>query len=75
MESLSAPSLGGDSWTAAYGQLDASASYDINEHLTVFAEASNLTNERYWGYVKQPDQVNYLERFGTQLALGVRGTF
>jgi iron complex outermembrane receptor protein len=66
---------GGDSWTAAYGQLDASASYDINEHLTVYSEVSNLTNERYWGYVKQPDQVNWLERFGTQVAVGVRGNF
>jgi len=41
----------------------------------VCSEVSNLTNERYWGYVKQPDQVNYLERFGTQVVVGVRGNF
>ena len=41
----------------------------------MFTEASNLSNERYWGYVKQEDQVNWLERFGTQLAIGVRGSF
>lgn len=66
---------GGASWIASYGQLDASVSYDIMHGLTVFAEASNLSNSRYWGYVKREDQVNYLERFGTQLAIGVRGSF
>lgn len=66
---------GGDSWIADYGQLDASASYEINQQLSVYTEVSNLTNQRYWGYVKQEDQVNFLERFGTQLAIGVRGSF
>lgn len=66
---------GGPSWVAAYGQLDASVSYELTPQLTLFTEASNLSNERYWGYVKQPDQVNWLERFGTQVAVGVRGTF
>ncbi|WP_231916652.1 TonB-dependent receptor [Rheinheimera sp. SA_1] len=66
---------GGDSWIADYGQLDASASYDINDQLSVYTEVSNLTNQRYWGYVKQEDQVNFLERFGTQLAVGIRGNF
>lgn len=68
-------SWGGPAWISDYGQLDASLSYDLNKHLTFFTEASNLSNERYWGYVKQPDQVSWLERFGTQVALGVRGTF
>jgi hypothetical protein len=63
---------GGASWIADYGQLDASASYEINSHFTVYAEASNLTNKRYWGYVKREDQVNYLERFGTQIAFGIK---
>jgi iron complex outermembrane recepter protein len=66
---------GGPSWISDYGQLDASFSYDITPKLTVFTEASNLSNERYWGYVKQEDQVNWLERFGTQLAVGIRGSF
>lgn len=66
---------GGAAWIADYGQLDASASYEINQHFTVYAEASNLTNKRYWGYVKREDQVNYLERFGTQIAFGIRGSF
>lgn len=66
---------GGASWVADYGQLDASVSYDVLPKVSVFVEASNLTNSRYWGYVKREDQVNYLERFGTQIAFGVRGSF
>ncbi|WP_337880286.1 TonB-dependent receptor [Rheinheimera sp.] len=66
---------GGAAWVADYGQLDASASYDLMPNLTVFLEATNLTNSRYWGYIKRDDQVNYLERFGTQVAFGVRGSF
>lgn len=66
---------GGAAWVSDYGQLDASASYEFNKSLGLFVEASNLTNSRYWGYVKREDQVNYLERFGTQIAVGIRGSF
>ncbi|ABL99399.1 TonB-dependent receptor [Shewanella amazonensis] len=66
---------GGPAWINAYGQLDASLSYALLENLNVFVEASNLGNDRYSGYIKRPDQVNYLERFGTQIAFGVRGSF
>ena len=66
---------GGPAWIEDYGQLDASVSYDFTEGFSVFAEASNLTNSRYSGYVKYEDQVNYLERFGTQIAVGVRAVF
>jgi TonB-dependent receptor len=66
---------GGPAWIDDYGQLDASISYDITDNLTVFSEASNLTNNRYSGYIKREDQVNYLERFGTQIAVGIRGRF
>lgn len=66
---------GGVSWTSSYGQLDASASYEFSPAFGVFMEATNLTNARSWGYVKRDDQVNSLERFGTQIALGIRGSF
>ncbi|WP_345845246.1 TonB-dependent receptor [Shewanella algae] len=66
---------GGPAWIDDYGQLDASISYDITDNLTLFSEASNLTNNRYSGYIKREDQVNYLERFGTQIAVGIRGSF
>ena len=66
---------GGPSWIEDYGQLDASASYQLMENVSIFTEASNITNNRYSGYVKHQDQVNYLERFGTQISFGVRGSF
>ncbi|MEO2279662.1 TonB-dependent receptor [Pseudoalteromonas pernae] len=70
-----AGSTGGAYWIADYGQLDASINYNINDTVSVFAQANNLTNSRYWGYIKREDQVRYLERFGTQLSFGIRGSF
>ncbi|MEN3158932.1 TonB-dependent receptor [Alkalimonas sp. NCh-2] len=72
---LNPDAWGGPAWHAAYGQLDASLSYDINDKVTVFAEASNITNNRAWHYIDRDDQVAYLERFGTQLSLGIRAYF
>ncbi len=66
---------GGVSYLDAYGQLDASFSYTLSEQFNLFAEVTNLTNERYTGYVGVSDQLNYLERFGTQYSLGVRAQF
>ncbi len=66
---------GGPAWIEDYGQLDASISYEFNDNVTLFADGSNLTNSRYSGYIKHKDQVNYLERFGTQISLGVRTVF
>lgn len=75
-EYLSNPDAwGGPAWISDYGQLDASVSYEFNEHITFFAEASNISNDRYWGYIKREDQISQLERFGTQTAIGIRGTF
>ncbi len=66
---------GGPEWVAAYGQVDASASYRITEQITAFAEISNLTNSRYQKYVKREEQVSYLSRFGRQISVGARFTF
>ncbi len=59
----------------AYGQLDASASYDINETFTVSLEAVNLTNETRLQYYGQRDRVSLVEMTGTRYYLGVRATF
>jgi outer membrane receptor protein involved in Fe transport len=43
-------------YTAAYGQLDMSASYDISNHLSVFFDAINLTSastRQYGRYTEQ----------------------
>lgn len=59
----------------AYGQLDASASYDINENLSVSLEAINLTNETRLQYYGQRDRVSLVEMTGTRYYLGLRATF
>ena len=43
-------------YTAAYGQLDASASYDINNHFTVFFDGINLTSSSVRQYGRYTDQ-------------------
>ncbi|PIB95231.1 TonB-dependent receptor [Caulobacter sp. X] len=60
---------------AAYGQLDASASYDINNSMTVFAEGLNLTNANTRRYGRFKEQVLDAEQFGARYAVGVRMKF
>lgn len=43
-------------YTAAYGQLDASASYDINKHMSVFFNGINLTSASQRQYGRFTDQ-------------------
>lgn len=75
-KSVSDPNAwGGANWIAPYGQLDISASYKATEQITVFAEASNLTNARYHQYVEREDQISYLSHFGRQISLGARFAF
>ncbi|WP_102795228.1 TonB-dependent receptor [Bowmanella denitrificans] len=66
---------GGPAYISDYGQWDASLSYDVTDKISIFAEGSNLTNERYWAYTKVEDQVSLLNRFGRQISLGVRAKF
>ncbi|EKE77526.1 TonB-dependent receptor [Gallaecimonas xiamenensis] len=66
---------GGPQWMADYGQYDFSAGYDLTDNLSVHLEASNLTNERHWGYIKRPEQVAELSRYGRQFALGISAAF
>ncbi|WP_417464536.1 TonB-dependent receptor [Kordiimonas sp.] len=66
---------GGPEWVASYGQIDASASYNVSENITLFAEANNLTNARYQKYIKRSEQISYLSRFGTKISIGARVSF
>lgn len=66
---------GGNAYIAAYGQLDASLSYAISEQFSLTLDAVNLSNQRYSGYTRIDSQVDYVERFGTQVGVGVRAKF
>ncbi|MDR6935313.1 TonB-dependent receptor [Luteibacter sp. 3190] len=60
---------------SAYGQVDLSASYDINKHLTVFASGTNLTHEHLYDYSVYRNRFLYAEANGTVYTVGLRGTF
>ena len=59
----------------AYGQLDLSASYDLNKHVTVFVSGTNLTHQHLYDYSVYPNRFLYAEADGTVYTVGVRGTF
>lgn len=64
-----------DQYTAALGQLDAHASYDLTSHFTVFAEAANLTDAPWRRFIGVPSQIYENERFGWSGKLGVQMKF
>ncbi|WP_020208779.1 TonB-dependent receptor [Gilvimarinus chinensis] len=59
----------------AYGQLDASFSYDVNDYLTLTAEAINLTDERTLEYVDVKERLSLMQYTGTRYKVGVRMNF
>jgi len=61
--------------TETYGQWDVSASYDINENLTVFVEGINVTEEELTQVGRFPDQVYSIEDNGARYSVGIRGSF
>ncbi len=54
------------------GQLDASLSYDINEHFSVILSGINLTNEVRMDYVAHPSRLRHWAESGRRYQLGLR---
>lgn len=61
--------------TETFGQVDVSASYDINENVTIFFEGINVTEEELRQTGRFPNQTFSIEDNGSRYALGVRATF
>ncbi|MEO8778557.1 MAG: TonB-dependent receptor [Rhodanobacter sp.] len=59
----------------AYGELDLSASYKLNRHLSLFVYGTNLTQSHLYDYSAYPNRFLYAEADGTVYTVGVRGTF
>ncbi|MEM7360035.1 MAG: TonB-dependent receptor [Pseudomonadota bacterium] len=59
----------------SYGQWDISASYDVNENLTVFFEGLNLTEETTRAYGRDIRQVTRAGQTGARYNLGIRYGF
>jgi TonB-dependent receptor len=56
----------------AYGQLDASLSYDINDHFTVYVDGLNLTDENEFIYSVTPDRTKEYRTTGKRVSAGIR---
>lgn len=66
---------GNPRYTEAYGQVDASVSYDITDNLTVSLEGMNITNETTRQYGRHSNMTfNYIET-GARYNLGARYSF
>lgn len=60
---------------SSYGQVDLSASYAINKHLSAFVSGTNLTHEHLYDYSVYRNRFLYAEADGTIYTVGLRGTF
>ena len=59
-----------------YGQYDLTASYNLQENLTIYVEGVNLTDEDEFVYFdEKTNYLRYYEERGRRVNLGVRGTF
>jgi len=59
----------------AYGQLDASASYDVTENFAITLEALNLTDENEFIYSTTSDRTKEYRTTGRRYSAGVRVKF
>ena len=59
----------------SYGQLDLSASYELNKHFSLFASGTNLTHQHVYDYSVYPNRFLYAEADGSVYTVGVRGSF
>jgi TonB-dependent receptor len=62
-------------YLAASTELDASAQYDIDTHLSVYFQATNLTNAIYHSYGRFSNQTLNLIDYGRDFGVGVRAKF
>ena len=59
----------------AYGQLDASLSYDVTPHVTLYVDGLNLTDTNEFIYSVTPDRTKEYRTTGKRIAAGVRFRF
>jgi len=59
----------------AYDNLDVSLRYKVNEALTLFADASNLTDAIYVAYEGTKDKPTEVEQIGERYMFGIRFNF
>jgi len=59
----------------AYEQLDLSTNFKLNDHISIFADATNLTGEKESAYSRYKSRVQWVADNGRTVMLGIRGTW
>lgn len=62
-------------YTDAYGQLDLNLTYSVNDHLSVFGEAINLTDETQRIHGRNDNQLLFATQIGARYMFGARYKF
>jgi len=62
-------------WRDAYGQVDVSIGYRINDHVKLSLKGINVTDEATTGYTMDPSFPTMYELSGRRISLGVRADF
>ncbi len=75
VQSLSQSNGDGVTIVEDYAQVDASGSYDLNEHITIFVEGINLTEEYVHKRGRFANQLLLVEDSGRRFSFGIRGVF
>lgn len=65
----------GDSYRKAYGNLDLSLRYALNNNLTLYFDGSNLTDEEYIAFVGNERHPTEVEQIGSRYMAGIRFNF
>jgi TonB-dependent receptor len=65
----------GTLWQDSTAYVDLSASYAINDNVSLFMNASNITGEKESYYLEYKDQFAYQYEYEARYTVGVRATF
>jgi iron complex outermembrane receptor protein len=75
LQSLTQIQGGEPTIVSPYKQIDMSASYALNEHMTLFLEGVNLTQESVHKHGRFANQLLLVQQPGARYTFGVRGSF
>jgi outer membrane receptor protein involved in Fe transport len=62
-------------YVRSYQQLDLSASYAVNDNVSVFVEGVNITEENVLKHGRYSNQLLLAQQPGARYSLGLRGSF
>jgi len=68
-------SAASDSYYGEYTSLDFNLAYDVTDRVTVFGEASNLTDEKLFYYLGEEARPLQVEYYGPRFLLGLKASF